>query len=179
MSKLKTIFSSLGEAISDDVLWWFTSFILAVFQPVLMYNNARALSVLGLTENFLLYLVPTILGCLVAVYRSPKKMKEKWGMIVSSLLFNGYILESIYEFYGYEPNSLGYFLGGLSAYYLLGFLFAILDQLKEKGLPMIWETVKRVLGEVNLKMFAPKPEPPKVVKKVSKPKKVANNVKSE
>jgi len=130
-------FKGLLSVISDDVGWWLTSFVLALLQPVITYKDP--LTIMGFTTNFIMYLVPTILGCLVAVYKSKLPVKERWAILASSLLFNGYVLESIFHYmFGSPPNSFGYFMGGMSAYFLFNLLFTFLNQLQTKGLDIVW-----------------------------------------
>lgn len=157
MVNLKEMLNLKGllSAISDDFGWWLTSFVLGLLQPVVM--NKDPLTILGITSGLVTNLAPTIFGCLVAVYKSKLPVKERWAIIVSSLLFNGYILESICEyFFNAEPNSVGYFLGGFSAYFIFGFLFAFLSQLQTKGLGIVWKVFNNSAQKTadNLTSFA-------------------------
>jgi hypothetical protein len=134
-------FKGLLSVISDDVGWWLTSFALALLQPVITYKDP--LTIMGFTTNFIMYLVPTLLGCLVAVYKSKLPIKERWAILASSLLFNGYVLESIFHYmFGSPPNSFGYFMGGLSAYFIFNFLFTVLNQIQTKGVDIFWGALR-------------------------------------
>jgi len=128
---MKEQFVELVKVWKEDVLGNLITVLFVVASNIFvqMQKVKLGLDVLSLTDGFVTNIFPTLAGAILGFTFSEKPIKQRWQLLLASGLFNAYALDGLLKYFNMSSSVFWYFIGGISAYYLIDLFIIILKEL--------------------------------------------------